>query len=38
MLAPTVDSNKTNAKGRHPRCEDEAALCSLGVAAGSARR
>jgi hypothetical protein len=33
MLAPTVDSDKTDTEGRLPRCEDEAALSSLGVAA-----
>ncbi len=33
MLAPTVDSDKTDAEGHRPWCEDEAALSGLGVAA-----
>jgi hypothetical protein len=38
MLPPTIDSNKTDAEGRHPRCEDEAALSSLGVAVPQAMK
>ena len=38
MLAPNVDSNKTDTEGRLPRCEDEAALSSLGVAAPQAMK
>jgi hypothetical protein len=39
MLAPTVNSDKTNTEGRLPRCEqDEAALSSLGVAAPQAMK
>jgi hypothetical protein len=38
MLAPTVDSDKTDAEGHRPRCEDEAALNSLGVAAPQAMK
>ncbi len=38
MLAPTVDSDKTDAEGRCPRCEDEAALSGLGVAAPQAMK
>jgi hypothetical protein len=33
MLAPNIDSDKTDAEGRCPGCEDEAALSGLGVAA-----
>jgi hypothetical protein len=38
MLAPTIDSDKTDAQGHCPWCEDEAALrlSSLGVAAPQA--
>ena len=32
MLTPTVDSDKTDAEGRRPRCGDEAARSGLGVA------
>ena len=38
MLAPTVDSNKTDTEGRCPRCEDEGVLSSLGVAAPQAMK
>jgi hypothetical protein len=38
MLAPTVDSEKTDAEGRRPRCENEAALSSLRVAAPQAMK
>ena len=38
MLAPTVDSDKTDAEGRHPQCEDEAALSSLGMAVPQAMK
>jgi hypothetical protein len=31
MLAPTVDFDKTDAEGRRPQCEDEAALSGLEV-------
>jgi hypothetical protein len=33
LLASTVDSDKTDAEGRRPRCGDEAARSGLGVAA-----
>jgi hypothetical protein len=32
LLASTVDSDKTDAEGRFPRCGDEAARSGLGVA------
>ncbi len=38
MLAPKVDSDKTDTEGRLPRCEDEAALSSLGVAVPQAMK
>ena len=38
MLVPTGDSDKTDIEGRHPRCEDKAALSSLGVAAPHAMK
>jgi hypothetical protein len=31
MLAPTIDSEKVDAEGRRPRCENEAALSSLSL-------
>jgi hypothetical protein len=36
MLASTVNSDKTDAEGRCPQCEDEAALSGLGVTAPQA--
>jgi hypothetical protein len=36
LLAPTVDSDKTEALERRPWCWDEAAPCGLGVAAPQA--
>ena len=38
MLAPTDDSDKTDTEGLLPRCEDEVALSSLGVAAPQAMK
>jgi hypothetical protein len=38
MVVPTGDSDETDAEGRHPRCEDKAALSSLGVAAPHAMK
>ncbi len=38
MLAPTVDSDKTEARGRRPRCGDEAARSGLGVEAPQAMK
>ncbi len=36
LLAPTIDSDKTERGGRHPWCWDEAAQSGLGVAAPQA--
>ncbi len=38
MLAPTIDSNKTEAGGHCPQCGDEAARIALGVAAPQATK
>ena len=38
MLAPTDNSDKTDTEGLLPRCEDEVALSSLGVAAPQAMK
>jgi hypothetical protein len=36
LLAPTVDSNQTEALGHRPWCSDEATPCGLGIAAPQA--
>ena len=33
ILAPPVDSDETERRGRHPGCGDEAAMIASGVAA-----
>jgi hypothetical protein len=38
MLAPTIDSDKTEAGGRCPWCGDEVAQSVLGVAAPQAMK
>jgi hypothetical protein len=38
MLAPKVDSDKTDTEGRLPRCEDKVAPSSLGVAVSQAMK
>ena len=38
MLAPKVDSDKTDTEGCLSRCDDEAALSSLGVAVPQAMK